>query len=88
MCEVATSVHLYWYIATPEVAWGRSFLETSFRSSEPMRGLKVAVFFFVLGFYFLATTFAVGQTAMFYIFVKFCVVEYIYLSFFILPPTK
>ena len=68
MCEVATSVHLYWYIATPEVAWGRSFLETSFRSSEPMRGLKVAgtmqLLFFVLEFYFLATTFAVSQTAI------------------------
>ena len=69
MCEVATSVHLYWYIATPEVAWGRSFLETSFRSSELMRGLKVAgtmqlLFFFVLGFYFLATMFAVSQTAI------------------------
>ena len=58
-----------------------------------MRGLKVAgtmhlLVFFVLGFYFLATTFAVSQTAMLYIFVKSCVVEYIYLSFFILPPTK
>ena len=82
---------------------GRSFLETSFRSSfrsatkkEPMRELEVAgtmqslfVFFFVLGFYFLATMFAVNQTAMFYIFVESCVVGYIRLSFFfILPPTK
>ena len=84
---------------------GRSFLETSFRSSfriatkkEPMRELEVAgtmqslffcCFFFVLGFHFLAATFTVSQTAMFYIFVESCVVGYIRLSFFfILPPTK
>ena len=64
-----------------------------------MRELEVAgtmqsLFFFlcvcVLGFYFLATTFAVSQTAMFYIFVESCVVG-ISISvffFFILPPTK
>ena len=51
-----------------------------------MRELKVAgtmqlLFFFVLGFYFLATTFAVSQTAMFYIFVESCVIGYIYLLF-------
>ena len=77
---------------------GRSFLETSFRSSfriatkkEPMRELEVAgtmqsLFFwgfFVLRFYFLATTFAVNQTAMFYIFVESCVVGYIHLGFFL-----
>ena len=50
-----------------------------------MRGLKVAgtiqFLFFVLGFYFLATMFAVSQTAMFYIFVESCVVGYLHLSF-------
>ena len=88
------------YTATHEVAWGRSFLETPFRScfrtatkKEPMREIKVAgtmqsLFFFVLGFYFLATTFAVSQTAMFYIFVESCVVEYIRLSSFFYSPTN